>query len=256
MQLAIETTGRVGSVAVLSGERVLCQSKLDPNSRTASTLAPETDRIVGWCEANRHKVGFVSVAFGPGSFTGLRVGVTAAKALSYGLRLPLIGVDSLAAIAAAAFYDHPAVASLLVATNAYRGQLFCGSFSRDALLRKVTGFPNAPTFADENDCPELGGGDSPATRGWSSYCDSVRVREKNDWQQVLDSRPAGTGLVGESSSFGDLAEQLLTRQCDAVGVGLLGIRAAICGDWSDPLRMAPRYMKRSSPEERAESGCL
>ena len=141
MHLAIETTGRRGSVAVLSGQRVLRHANLPATPRTASTLAPELDQTLRWCREHDHRPQFVSVADGPGSFTGLRIGVTTAKTLCYALNLPLVPVDSLAAIAAAAMHEHPRIESLCVAINAYRGQVFTGTFARSEILPSFDSLP-------------------------------------------------------------------------------------------------------------------
>ncbi len=229
--MAIETTGRSGSLAVLSAETILWQSKLDPGSRTAASLGPEMDRLIRWCEKKRHPIGFVSVADGPGSFTGLRIGVTTAKTLAYALELPLVSVDSLAAIAAAVFLQYPKTDSLLVATNAYRGQVFCGTFTRDRLLA-----------------------DPQRLVDWTAHPETVGICEQDEWQKRLRSLPAGTALAGDSLPFGDLAHRRLRlpdQTTEAVGVGLLGYRRAICNDWADPFALAPRYLKPSAAEEKA-----
>ena len=83
----------------------------------------------------------VSVADGPGSFTGLRIGVTTAKTLCYALELPLVAIDSLAAIAATALHDHPAYERIWAVLNAYRGQVFLGMFDRGTLLPDVSAIP-------------------------------------------------------------------------------------------------------------------
>lgn len=234
MQLAIETTGRNGSIAVLSAETILRQSNLDASQRSAATLAPEIDHTLRWCSENDYTLGFITVADGPGSFTGLRIGVTTAKTLSYALRLPLVAVDSLAAIAAASFHSDPTVDVLRVAINAYRGQVFHGSFDRAELLPSVDSLPRSD--ADGNP--------------WTSHPACVQIAEADAWQRVLQEGPK-TRLAGEAKPFGELADNLVPRSCDAVGVGLMGFRAAICSEWVDPLGLVPRYLKPSAAEENA-----
>ena len=225
----METTGRQGSIAVLAGQRVLHEASLDPKQRTAATLAPLIEETLSWCQRIRHSPDFLAVADGPGSFTGLRIGVTTAKTLGYALNLPVLGVDSLAAIAAAAFDDSPTCDHLMVAIDAYRGQVFAGQFSRSILLPAV-----------EN---------VPAT--WTPHPDSVTVTSQQDWIDRLRQRPSGTDLAGDAKPMGDWADQRLHRRCDAVGVGLVGIRAAIQGKFVDPLELNPRYLKLSAAEEKA-----
>jgi tRNA threonylcarbamoyl adenosine modification protein YeaZ len=229
VQLAIETTGRLGSIAVLFGSQVLRQANLDPSSRTAATLAPAIDETLRWCRERDQQPEFISVADGPGSFTGLRIGVTTAKTLSYALDLPLIAVDSLAAIAAAAFQNNPSVESLLVAIDAYRGQVFTGSFQRIELLPPLDSIPD----------------------DWTAHPSSVRIVSAPQWVQVLRNRPPNIDVAGDSKPLDDRENARIRRECDAVGVGLLAIRAAIKGTLTDPISLVPRYLKPSAAEEKS-----
>ncbi len=95
-----ETTGTAGSVAALIDDRVLLERYLPDEQRSAQSLAPSIDALlaeVGWRPA---EVELIATAVGPGSFTGLRVGVTTAKMFAYAVNCPLIGVNTLEAIAA------------------------------------------------------------------------------------------------------------------------------------------------------------
>ncbi|HBO44409.1 MAG TPA: tRNA (adenosine(37)-N6)-threonylcarbamoyltransferase complex dimerization subunit type 1 TsaB, partial [Planctomycetaceae bacterium] len=83
--LAIETTERVGTVALSEGDRLVVQRSLDAGQRSAQSLAPavvQTLADAGW---KPEDVELVAVTVGPGSFTGLRVGVTTAKTFAYGV---------------------------------------------------------------------------------------------------------------------------------------------------------------------------
>lgn len=229
VHLGIETTGRFGSIAVLLGQRLLRQSNLDPKSRSAATLAPALRETLLWCDQSDHRPQFLSVADGPGSFTGLRIGVTTAKTLSYALELPLVSVDSLAAIAAASFSKNLMVQSLWVAIDAYRGQVFTGTFSREQLLPPVESVPE----------------------DWTAHPSSVRVLDRAQWGERIADLPVGTKLAGDGKLLGETVEDRVERECDAVGVALLAIRAAATGGFIDPLGLVPRYLKASAAEETA-----
>ncbi|OHB85019.1 MAG: tRNA (adenosine(37)-N6)-threonylcarbamoyltransferase complex dimerization subunit type 1 TsaB, partial [Planctomycetes bacterium RBG_16_64_12] len=100
--LALETTERVGSVAAMDDGNLLCELKLCPKQRSAQSLAPGIKMLlerVGWQPTD---VDLVATTVGPGSFTGLRVGVTTAKSFAYGVQADILGVDTLEVIAAAA----------------------------------------------------------------------------------------------------------------------------------------------------------
>ena len=125
--LALETTERVGSVAAAVDDNLLCELTLDPKMRSAQSLAPGIKALlarVGWRPGD---VELVAAPVGPGSFTGLRVGVATAKAFAYGVEADILGVDTLAVIAARA----PAqVQSLSAALDAQRGQVVAQTFER------------------------------------------------------------------------------------------------------------------------------
>ena len=125
--LAIETVGTTGSVAALDDERVLAERGLDPRGRSAQTLVPGIAELlehVGW---RTGELELVAVASGPGSFTGLRIGVTTAKVLAYTIGCPVVGVHTLLAIAARVPRDVCAFAAVL---DAQRGELFVADFRR------------------------------------------------------------------------------------------------------------------------------
>ena len=130
--IAIETSGRCGSVAALDGEtgeaRLIRQTPLGGDQRTAQALAPALRDLVtdaGWSPKS---IELVVVAVGPGSFTGLRIGVTTAKTLAYAVGANVIGVNTLAALAAQA---PPSAAPLWAVLDAQRQELFVARFDAD-----------------------------------------------------------------------------------------------------------------------------
>jgi tRNA threonylcarbamoyladenosine biosynthesis protein TsaB len=105
--LGIETSTRRGSVALLEDGRVVgYQEHEEPNSH-AERVLPLVERALaeaGWPKTSLDRLG---VGVGPGSFTGLRVGIALAEGLSVGLDRPLIGVGSLLAMAHGALSARP-----------------------------------------------------------------------------------------------------------------------------------------------------
>ena len=125
--LALETIAAAGSVALLDDDRIVEELELDTARRSAQTLAPgiaELLKRAGW---RPDDVELVAVASGPGSFTGLRIGVTTAKAFAYAVGCQAVGVNSLWAIAARAPRELAAVST---AIDAQRGELFVADFIR------------------------------------------------------------------------------------------------------------------------------
>ena len=135
--IAIETSGRHGSVAGLDAEggeaRLLRQIALGGHQRTAQALAPALRDLLdklGWPPKSLE---LIAVAVGPGSFTGLRIGVTTAKTLAYAVGADVIGINTFAALAAQA---PPAPGPLWAILDAQRQELFAAKFAaqtRDAI---------------------------------------------------------------------------------------------------------------------------
>ena len=229
LQLAIETVGRSGSLAVLRGVEVMQQRPLPPQTRTAASLAVELQSLLSWCRQRDAWPQFLSVTVGPGSFTGLRIGVTTAKTLSYALHLPLVAVDSLAAIAATTLLDHPRAEKVLVGIRAYRGQIFSATLNRQELLEE----------------PDPGLQDPLATH--------AEVLDPEDWRGRIRGAAAGTFFCGDEPAFqnGDRSKFLPRASCDAVGTARIGLQAARLGNWEDPIALSPRYLRPSAAEEAA-----
>jgi len=96
--LALDTATRDTSVALLDGERTLAEL-CQPARSHSRTLLPLIDRLLTEAGLSREQLEGVAVGVGPGSFTGVRIGLTVAKALAFAGRLHLVGVSSLRALA-------------------------------------------------------------------------------------------------------------------------------------------------------------
>ncbi len=97
--LVLDTSGRVGQVAVAEPDRILASRRLDEARRHARDLAPAVAALLaeqGW---RPHDLAAVLVSRGPGSYTGLRVGLMSAKTLAYAAQVALVGVETFVAIA-------------------------------------------------------------------------------------------------------------------------------------------------------------
>jgi tRNA threonylcarbamoyladenosine biosynthesis protein TsaB len=125
--LGLETSTRRGSVALLEDGLVVgCLEHEAPNSH-AELLLPLVERALadaGWPKSSLDRLG---VGVGPGSFTGLRVGIALAEGLSVGLDRPLIGVGSLLAMAHGALVERPA-GPCCALLDARRGELFAAVY--------------------------------------------------------------------------------------------------------------------------------
>ena len=124
MILAIETTGKCGSVALLDGDRCLREIRLI--ERSAKSLVPTLVRLLD--EEHFDGIDVVAVVVGPGSFTGLRIGVATAKTLAYALGTKIVAVDTMFTVAAGFRGVENSVRFLSVGVDAQRGDVVTQTF--------------------------------------------------------------------------------------------------------------------------------
>jgi tRNA threonylcarbamoyladenosine biosynthesis protein TsaB len=122
--LAVETATRVMSVALLDGERVVAEITSDDERVHSERLLPAIDRLLELAGVSLVQVGAFAVSIGPGSFTGLRIGLATLKAFALDEARPLVPVSTLAALCAAAAGARGPVAALL---DARRGEVYAAA---------------------------------------------------------------------------------------------------------------------------------
>jgi len=219
--LSIETSGRAGSIALLNDGRLLEEVELAASGRRhARTLVPEIGRLVQQHGLSPRQIGLLAVSLGPGSFTGLRVGIVCAKTFAYAIGCPLIGIDTFLAVAAAQEQsDH-----VWVIDDALRGDVCAGEYVR----RHGTWTPRT--------LPQL--------------------LSAEDWHAQLDPQipVSGPGV----DRFVDLLAghplmDVSLRHPRAEIVARQGRDLFLSGRVSDPWTLEPFYMRRSAAEEKADS---
>ena len=98
--LAVETSTLAGGAAILDGDRVVGQYLLDVSVTHSERLMVAIDRLLGDAGWTPRDLDGLAVAIGPGSFTGLRIGLSTVKGLALALSIPVAGVPTLDAMAA------------------------------------------------------------------------------------------------------------------------------------------------------------
>src|SRR3954470_20342224 len=121
--LVIETATAACSVALLRGGEVLASAHAVVGRGHAERLIPMIGGLPGQGRAAR-----ILVDVGPGSFTGVRVGLAAARGLAIGWGSDVVGYSSLALIAAAGFAGDPSLDSLAVVVEGGHGEVFMQTF--------------------------------------------------------------------------------------------------------------------------------
>jgi tRNA threonylcarbamoyladenosine biosynthesis protein TsaB len=240
--LAIDTSGACGSVALLSDEHILAEESGESADPSSSSLFRRVSSVLGKSAAKLSEVECFAVAAGPGSFTGLRVGLTAVKGWAEVWQRPIAAVSVLEAVAAQAIEPGATVAAL---TDARRGLLFCGLYRRIPASRG-------------------GDGESPARAGQFDELDELeKVDEEivSTSQEILDrllgvaaepplfvtpSREAALAVVGALAGRSVRIEMVSPALAPAIG--RLGLRQALRGELVDALGLNANYIQRSAAE--------
>lgn len=97
--LGIETSTRAGSVAIVEEEEIIAEYTLKIKETHTSRLMPMIDRVTKDAHLTIREMDAIAVSLGPGSFTGLRIGLATAQGLCLALRKPLMGIPTLNAFA-------------------------------------------------------------------------------------------------------------------------------------------------------------
>jgi tRNA threonylcarbamoyladenosine biosynthesis protein TsaB len=143
--LAYDSSSEVLSVGLFEDEAVIGELESAHFTRHTSTLAPAIDRLLKSHRMTLTDIDVIAVGLGPGSFTGLRVGVTTAKVLAYSAQKKLIGVSSFEALAAAL----PAWSGRKgIALDAKRGKYYAALFEMKNGAPAIVGKPGLVNAAE------------------------------------------------------------------------------------------------------------
>ena len=129
--LAIETSTRAASVAAVFDGKIFAESLRESPQSFSETLMPQVEEVIKISGAFEN-LDAVAVSIGPGSFTGLRIGLATAKALAYAWKIKIIGVPTLHALS----YNFPC-AKILPLIDAQKNRAYCQLFENFLPLSKL-----------------------------------------------------------------------------------------------------------------------
>ena len=222
--LAIDSSTEVSSVAVLRGGRIAAEVLMQARLTHSRTLVSHIRQALSMAAVEKEELEAIAVSIGPGSFTGLRIGLATAKAMAYALGIPLVGVGALEALA----WHFPVEGlHILPMMDAQKGNAYVERYAWDGgrLIKKspmaVLPVPEIIACAGELAGPVMLLGDVPAKR--------------------IEGRLA----LPENVS---IAPPHL-RMPRAANVALCGRRMLREGKAGSPMDMEPVYVRRSEAEE-------
>lgn len=123
--LAIDTSNYVLGVAIVDEEKVIGEVITNLPKNHSVRVMPTIEQLMKECGIKPKELERIVVAMGPGSYTGVRIGVTIAKTLAWSLQIPLVGVSSLEVVAANGRHFNGFISPLF---DARRGQVYTGLY--------------------------------------------------------------------------------------------------------------------------------
>jgi tRNA threonylcarbamoyladenosine biosynthesis protein TsaB len=217
--LILETSSRTGQVALALGNELRGVRRLDEARRHARDLVPATAALLaeqGWRPRDIHAV---IVSRGPGSYTGLRVGIMSAKTFAYATGCVLLAVDTFAALALQA---PPSLPRIDVLADAQQDKVYVQSFVRSA-------------------------------EGWQPSSE-LAIRRIADW--LAGREPSawvtGPGLLKWASRFPADVPKVDASLWEPQPASLLriGLARYLAGERDDAWTLEPLYLRPSSAEEQ------
>lgn len=219
--LALETATACGSVAVTRGGCVVCEHTLSSGTTHSHRLLETVSFVLDQAELTWDDLDLVAVSIGPGSFTGLRIGLATAKGICFASGLPLAGIPTLDGLAAQAGCTALPVRVLV---DARKKQVYTAAYSwdKDRGLVRNSGYQAlAPEeVAAMIDRPSLVIGD-----GCAAYSEVFQ---------------RGCGAL--------LLEPLVAVVPRAAAIGALGFRRWQAEDLDEPASLVPLYVRPSEAE--------
>ena len=226
--LAFETSAKAGSVALLDEKKLLGESYQNTGLTHSQTLMVMAEDMLKAAGKTMADVGAVAVAEGPGSFTGVRIGVAAAKGLAWGGELPCYGVSTLESMALTlGIYEGYVCACMDARRNQVYNALFyvnCGVMERHSEDRAIA-LSDLKTELEHLDGPIFLVGDG-SNLTYNTLCDAIP-------ELILPP------------------EHRLHQR--ASGVALAAAKKIAAGESGDAAAMTPNYLRLSQAErERME----
>lgn len=123
--LGIDTSSMAASVAVIEDNKLICEYTINTKKTHSQKLMPMIENMLGLSDLNVREIDAIAVCEGPGSFTGIRIGMATAKAIAHVNDIPVIGVNSLEALAANMNLCDKKICSIL---DAQRNQVYTGRY--------------------------------------------------------------------------------------------------------------------------------
>ena len=225
--LGIDTSTQVNTIALLKDGQLLCETVLNTNKNHSQRLMPMIDVLLKEAELEIENIDGVAVASGPGSFTGLRIGMTTGKALAWSLSKPIVGIPTLDGIA---FNVQGVTGTICPILNARRNQVYTALYKMDkGELERISDYVAVEPL-------EL-------------------IKQLQSHEQVT---LLGDGVEEFASVFAEgLGDRLVipisaNRLPRASHIAYLGWKRLLKGEQDDAINLAPLYVREADAKSKLE----
>ncbi len=220
--VGIETSGSIGSVAVCDGDTIVGKKTFGKALSHGKEIVSSFKSIFDEIKWEPNDIDLIAVSIGPGSYTGLRIGVTCAKTLAYGLGRPVIDVPTLDVLAENVKSD---VKNLCPVIDAKRKRVYACIYARNNNKNK-------------------------------NITDSLIISPN----KLVDILPESTLIFGDGVApykeiFAQKKVAIANEKlgvADAVNVARLGLKRYELGKRCEINSLVPLYLRKSEAEERLE----
>ena len=239
--LAIDTSSRQASMAVWRGGEALSSRAADPGGQRSDAIMSDLDILLRSAGVGIKDVDAFAACVGPGSFTGLRIGLAAVKGLAVAAGKPVVGVTSLEAVAALAAREGRVVAMI----KAYKGEIYTQLFSVQEGRAPVA--ESAPNVTTSEVAVERAAGFEDVVFAGDGAVDSLELIE-----QVGGSRFAGVA-GGRREGRGWVVEPFAPLAGVIAG---LAMERFLRGEVEAPETLRACYVRPSEAEIKLSQGLL
>ncbi|MDH4241014.1 MAG: tRNA (adenosine(37)-N6)-threonylcarbamoyltransferase complex dimerization subunit type 1 TsaB [Phycisphaerae bacterium] len=238
--LAVETSGRRGSVAIATGRRLLAETAFSGPMRHSSEVFPAVSGLLNRFSRKPDEIEHIYISVGPGSFTGLRIAVSMAKIMHLASTVKIVKVDTFDVIASNIGdymgQEKSRVEKIAVVLDAKRGQFYIAAYRYTGDSQRKAGDKNWRKIFP----------DSLMTA--SQFLDKFADKTKPIWL-------LGEGLVYYADKFRAEGIHFLNESCwtpRAEKVHMLGWKMACNGQFADPVTLQPKYIRKPEAEEKCK----
>lgn len=220
MLLAIDTSSLVLSCALAEKDRLVAEWTVQKRLTHSEQLIPHLDEMMKEAGVEKKQITGIAVSIGPGSFTGLRIGLATAKMASYIWKVPVVGVDTLEALA---WNMAGAQAFILPLMDAQRGNVYAALYGAFQEMWQEAPAEVAPI-------------------------DEVIAAAVKHGGPIIAVGECADMYKEKLQAAGILVASPQNRCCRAGSVALAGISKLEKGEADDPLKLLPNYIRRSEAE--------